>query len=516
MRESGLKPVSILTNRSNSNVSLSNEKEKDEVGGRCGLPGHPKFVPLETAVRDRENGHLKSMPKLHLVTKMNSEREPDDLSGSARSALTGTSVSFTVPQHQDKAAVHRRSISTKPQSSKVTSPMSATTPVSLGLTAALGGNSIDVSNGEPLSSITPVDSYSNMDDVTSWSGSSRQNSIHIPGDFIYFDTQPRNSSNDVVPDGHSPHLNGHAFSGRSPSAGSLVDSVHGVSNSNNNSESNLVAAGAKKPTTKKRISEEEPHVPFTELFLKEDDEKIHILIGATGSVATIKVPMIIDKLYKIYGENKVSVQLVLTKHAEHFLKGAKINKEVKIWRDEDEWYGFKRMGDPVLHTELRKWADIFLIAPMSANTLAKLANGVCDNLLTCLVRAWKSVPIIIAPAMNTFMYIHPVTKKHLKILQEDYPYMEVLKPVEKVLVCGDIGMGGMREWNEIVDILTKRIQMYRDDIKAQEEEEDDDDDDDDEDEDNDDDDDDDDDDEDDDDDDDEDEESTEIDTTTAK
>jgi len=56
--------------------------------------------------------------------------------------------------------------------------------------------------------------------------------------------------------------------------------------------------------------------------------------------------------------------------------------------DEDDWRSWKTVGDNVLHIELRRWADAMLIAPLSANTLAKVANGMCDNLLTCVVRAW--------------------------------------------------------------------------------------------------------------------------------
>lgn len=57
-------------------------------------------------------------------------------------------------------------------------------------------------------------------------------------------------------------------------------------------------------------------------------------------------------------------------------------------QDESDWRDWQKVGDPVLHIELRRWADIFVIAPLSANTLAKMANGMCDNLLTCIVRAW--------------------------------------------------------------------------------------------------------------------------------
>lgn len=73
--------------------------------------------------------------------------------------------------------------------------------------------------------------------------------------------------------------------------------------------------------------------------------------------------------------------------------------------DKDEWESWKLKGDKVLHIELRKWAHIMLIAPLSANSLAKISNGLCDNLLMSIVRAWDfNKPFIVAPAMNTYMY----------------------------------------------------------------------------------------------------------------
>ena len=68
-------------------------------------------------------------------------------------------------------------------------------------------------------------------------------------------------------------------------------------------------------------------------------------------------------------------------------------------------------SDPVLHIDLVKIASITLIAPLSANTLGKIANGLADNLLTCVVRAWnyKTKPMIVAPAMNTQMFENPIT-----------------------------------------------------------------------------------------------------------
>ena len=273
------------------------------------------------------------------------------------------------------------------------------------------------------------------------SPSMEKNSIvHMPGDFIYFNPKPNASK---------------------PTAAKVAQLVANSSSIHKNKE--VIAP----PTG--------PRVPFTEFFQKEDDKKFHILIGATGSVATIKVPLIIDKLFKIYGPEKISIQLIVTKPAEHFLRGLKMSTHVKIWREEDAWiFDTVNKNDAslnlnlILHHELRKWADIFLIAPLSANTLAKLANGICNNLLTSVMRDWSPLtPVLIAPAMNTFMYINPMTKKHLTGLIQDYPFIQVLKPVEKVLICGDIGMGGMREWTDIVEIVRRRINEIR---KARDEE----------------------------------------------
>lgn len=197
---------------------------------------------------------------------------------------------------------------------------------------------------------------------------------------------------------------------------------------------------------------------------KEKKDELHILIGVSGSVATIKVGPIIHKLKQIYRERAI-IQLVATKASCVFFKPADVPRDVKIWYDEDEWESRDGKPDSSLHMELRRWADILLVAPCSANTLAKLTYGICDNLLTSVFRVWNpAVPLLVAPAMNTHMYTNPVTKRHYKVLKDLYPFVEILKPVEKVLVCGDIGMGGMREWTDIVQILVKRLGVEPEDV----------------------------------------------------
>lgn len=86
--------------------------------------------------------------------------------------------------------------------------------------------------------------------------------------------------------------------------------------------------------------------------------------------------------------------------------------------DEDEWAAWGRRGDPVLHIQLRDWAQAMVIAPLDANTMAKIAQGLCDNLLTCIVRAWDVArPLVFCPAMNTHMYKHPLTMRHTAMLK---------------------------------------------------------------------------------------------------
>ncbi|KAF0383909.1 flavo protein [Gigaspora margarita] len=147
-------------------------------------------------------------------------------------------------------------------------------------------------------------------------------------------------------------------------------------------------------------------------------KKINILIGATGSVASIKIPILVQSLH----------QESLTKEL-----------GVEVTTDADEWKAWSKMSDPVLHIEYRNWADIFVIAPLDANTLGKVANGLCDNLITCILRAWDMTrPVVVCPAMNTFMWDHPFTSTHLRILNEQLGF-QVIPPISKKLACGDMG-----------------------------------------------------------------------------
>ncbi len=176
--------------------------------------------------------------------------------------------------------------------------------------------------------------------------------------------------------------------------------------------------------------------------------KKKIILGVTGSVAAIKTLELYDLISKW-----AEVKLVATDAALHFMQTIPKFK-VPVINDKQEWHQWEKKGDAVLHIELKKWADILLIAPLSANTLAKISNGQCDNLLTSICRAWDfNKPILVAPAMNTFMWQHPITKTQLKIIKK-WGY-QVKPPISKVLACGDEGLGAMAEPTTINNAIKK-------------------------------------------------------------
>ncbi|TKY87725.1 hypothetical protein EX895_003306 [Sporisorium graminicola] len=240
--------------------------------------------------------------------------------------------------------------------------------------------------------------------------------------------------------------------------------------------------------------------PFAPLSRPPTAERpLHVVVASTGSVASVKIPLIVEELLSY---SNVRVQVIATDASLHFydksiIKGlnethpdagsvvdggeytvASLAAEnlaasrsptappaslprAHLWVNADEWTSFTRIGDPILHIELRRWADIVLVAPASANTLAKLNAGLCDDLLTSFLRALSpTTPTVLFPAMNTLMYMHPLTEVHLKTCMEVLGY-EVRGPVEKTLACGDTGRGAMCEWTDVVGLAVDRFGLVR-------------------------------------------------------
>ncbi|XP_039881757.1 phosphopantothenoylcysteine decarboxylase isoform X2 [Simochromis diagramma] len=135
----------------------------------------------------------------------------------------------------------------------------------------------------------------------------------------------------------------------------------------------------------------------------------NVLVGVTGSVAALKLPLLVSQLLELSG---VDVRVVTTEHAKHFYNSAEVS--VKIYSDEDEWE-------------------------------------------TCVVRAWDtSRPLLFCPAMNTAMWLHPITAQQVSRLKE-FGYVEI-PCVAKKLVCGDEGKGAMAEVSTIVSLVKEYLQ----------------------------------------------------------
>ncbi|MBQ4114406.1 bifunctional phosphopantothenoylcysteine decarboxylase/phosphopantothenate--cysteine ligase CoaBC [bacterium] len=172
-----------------------------------------------------------------------------------------------------------------------------------------------------------------------------------------------------------------------------------------------------------------------------------ILIGITGGIAAYKICSLI-RLYKKAGAN---VRVVMTPSALNFVTKLTLqtlsDNEVYVENFEIEEY---KPG----HISLCDEADIMVIAPATANTISKIANGICDNLLTSTVCAF-SKPVIIAPAMNTNMWNNPFVQENLKKL-ENYGF-NILNPESGFLACGTNGTGRMVE---VEDIFEKTSQVF--------------------------------------------------------
>ena len=167
-----------------------------------------------------------------------------------------------------------------------------------------------------------------------------------------------------------------------------------------------------------------------------------ILLGVTGGIAAYKSAMLASRLVK----TGACVHVIMTQNATNFINPITfetLTRNKCIVDTFDRNFEFK-----VEHVALAQKADVIMVAPATANVIAKLAHGLADDMLTTTILASKA-PKIIAPAMNTGMYENPVTQDNLKLL-EKYG-MEVITPANGWLACGDVGAGKMPEPEDLFD-----------------------------------------------------------------
>ena len=171
----------------------------------------------------------------------------------------------------------------------------------------------------------------------------------------------------------------------------------------------------------------------------------HIILGVTGSIAAYKAATLTRLLVK----EGASVKVVMTPLAKAFitpLTMATLSKSptmVDFYNPEN--------GDWNSHVDLGLWADLYLIAPASANTIGKMAGGIADNLLLTTYLSAKC-PVMVAPAMDLDMYKHPATQRNLKVLQSFGNI--IIEPESGELASGLIGKGRMEEPERIVAFIT--------------------------------------------------------------
>jgi phosphopantothenoylcysteine decarboxylase/phosphopantothenate--cysteine ligase len=181
-----------------------------------------------------------------------------------------------------------------------------------------------------------------------------------------------------------------------------------------------------------------------------------VIVGITGGISAYKTCYVVRGLKKL----GVDVRVVMTPSATRFvtpltfstLSGSDVIVEMFPDGDVSTW-----------HIDLALWADLMLIAPASANTIAKIANGIADNFLTLLVLALRS-PLVLAPAMDVDMYMNPVVQRNIKILRE-LGYF-IIDPEEGELASGLTGIGRMAEPETIIKYVKDLLLELKYDFKG--------------------------------------------------
>ena len=174
-----------------------------------------------------------------------------------------------------------------------------------------------------------------------------------------------------------------------------------------------------------------------------------IVIGVTGSIACYRACDLVSTLRK---EPGINVHVVMTKEATHFvspltfqtLSGNRVYSDV--FEAPEEW--------DLLHTSLSVRADLVLVCPATLNVIGKLAQGICDDLLTCILFATRA-PVIMVPAMNKGMYEHPIAQENIGRLKKIG--VEFVGPIRGELACRQVGMGHIAEQDQILAAVRRHF-----------------------------------------------------------
>ncbi|MFB1049624.1 bifunctional phosphopantothenoylcysteine decarboxylase/phosphopantothenate--cysteine ligase CoaBC [Paraliobacillus sp. JSM ZJ581] len=173
---------------------------------------------------------------------------------------------------------------------------------------------------------------------------------------------------------------------------------------------------------------------------------LRVVLGVSGGIAAYKACALTSKLVQQGAEVKV----IMTQSAQEFVTPLTFQAIARnpVYTDTFD----EKDPSKIAHIDLADWADIFIIAPATANIIGKIANGIADDMLSTTILATEA-DVYIAPAMNVHMYAHPAVKRNMKTIEEwGYRFIE---PGEGYLACGYVGKGRLEEPETIVDVIKK-------------------------------------------------------------
>jgi len=182
-------------------------------------------------------------------------------------------------------------------------------------------------------------------------------------------------------------------------------------------------------------------------------ERKKILIGITGGIAAYKVCILIRSIKKQGGE----VKTILTKAGEHFVTTTTLETLSGEPTAQDLFE--PAVKGTIQHIELAQWADCFVVAPATANCIAKTVHGIADDLLSTVILAYPG-SILFAPAMNDEMWKNSVTQSNIKQLQKSNH--EIIQPDFGALSCDTVGIGRMAEPEEIEAKISEKLGLKKD------------------------------------------------------
>ena len=188
---------------------------------------------------------------------------------------------------------------------------------------------------------------------------------------------------------------------------------------------------------------------------KTNLEGVNVLLGVTGAVAVYKAVDLASKLTAA----GASLRTVMTENACRFVTPKSFEAVTNSPVYTSMWTGIGEFN--IEHVNLTDWADIVAVVPATANTIGKMANGICDDLLSSILCACWQKPILIAPAMNTNMWTNPAVRQNIKTLTGRG--IELIGPEKGRLACGTEGIGRLSEPQDIL----KQIEQIASKLKCE-------------------------------------------------